>query len=110
MIRNKSKGSVVSEDFVVCNGILSKARGMMFRKTPKSMIFAFRKEKIVPLHMMFVFFPIDVLFIDKDKRIVEIKRDFRPFGYYSPEREAQYVVEMAAGMADGCDVGDVVSF
>ena len=65
----------------------------MFSKR-KNLIFVFDKEEIVPLHMFFVFFPIDVLFLDKNKRIVEIKKDFKPFTYYRPKNKAMYVVEI----------------
>ncbi len=71
----------------------SKARGLMFSRK-KNLVFVFNKEKIIALHMLFVFFPIDVLFLDKEKKIVEIKENFRPFSFYSSENKAKYVVEL----------------
>ena len=44
--------------------------------------------------MFFVFFPIDVLFLDKNKMIVETKKDFKPFTFYKSKEKAQYVVEL----------------
>ena len=61
------------------------------------MVFDFHKEIPVSLHMWFVFFPIDVLFLDKSRKVVDLKRDFRPFGFYSSKKEAQYAVELPVG-------------
>ena len=59
-----------------------------------SLIFAFDEEKIVPLHMFFVFYPIDVLFLDKNKIVVEMKENFMPFTFYTPARKAKYIIEI----------------
>ena len=65
----------------------------MFSKK-KPLIFVFDKEKIVLLHMLFVFYPIDVLFLDRNKVVVEIKERFIPFAFYTPKRKAQYIIEI----------------
>ena len=65
----------------------------MFSKK-RNLFFVFSSEKRRSLHMWFVFFPIDVLFLDKQKRIIEIKRDFKPFTLYRSQKKAQYVVEL----------------
>ena len=80
----------------VVNSVFGKARGLMFSRK-KNLVFVFDKEQRIGLHMLFVFFPIDVLFLDKDKRIVEIKKNFRPFSFYKSREKAKYVVEIAKG-------------
>jgi hypothetical protein len=80
--------------FKICKSIWSQARGLMFSKK-KNLVFVFNDEKRRSLHMFFVFFPIDVLFLDKNKRIVEIKRDFKPFTFYYPKEKSKYIVELA---------------
>ena len=65
----------------------------MFSK-PQSLIFIFKKEKIVPLHMFFVFYPIDVLFLDNNKIVVEKKENFMPFSFYTPKNKALYIIEL----------------
>ena len=45
--------------------------------------------------MFFVFFPINVLFLDKNKQIIEIKKNFRPFTTYKSKNKANYVVEIS---------------
>ena len=66
----------------------------------RALVFELKKEKKVPLHMFFVFYPIDVLYLagDKngDKRIIEIKENFKPFTFYFPKKKAMYVAELPA--------------
>jgi hypothetical protein len=44
--------------------------------------------------MWFVFFPIDVLYLDENKKIVELKSNFKPFTNYYPKKECLFVVEL----------------
>ncbi len=85
------------ELFLVCKGVLSKARGLMFRSNPLNLLFVFNKSGMYQLHMCFVFFPIDVIFLDEQKRVVEIKEHFRPWSVYTPKNRAMYILEMADG-------------
>ena len=77
----------------ICISAWRKAKGLMFSRK-KNLMFIFDDEKERSLHMLFVFFPIDVLFLDKNKKIVEIKKDFKPFTFYKSKKEAQYIVEL----------------
>ena len=47
--------------------------------------------------MLFVFYPIDVIFLDEQKKVVEIKENFRPFRFYTPKKKARYVLELPKG-------------
>jgi len=78
----------------ITNSLWKKARGLMFSKK-KNLMFVFDKERKVSLHNFFVFFPIDILYLDDDKRIVEVKKNFMPFSYYMPRNKAKYIVEIA---------------
>jgi len=76
-----------------CRTFLSKSLGLMFSKK-KTIVLEFKKEKIISLHMFFVFYPIDVLFLDKNKKIVDIKNNFKPFALYTSKNKAKFVVEI----------------
>jgi len=112
MIKNKSKKTIISKKYCLCKSNASKARGLMFRIKPKPLIFVFEKEKIVSLHMMFVFFPIDVVYLNKNKKVVEIKSNFRPFRLYSPKKNAMYVIELPENTIkkSRTSIGDSISF
>ena len=58
------------------------------------------------IHMLFVFFPIAVVWLDRERRVVDkvLALPFRP--YYAPSRPAQYYVEGHPGLLDRVNVGD----
>lgn len=112
-IKNETKGRIITRKFRKCKSILSKTIGLMFsKKNKEALIFIFEKEKIIPLHMFFVFYSIDVLFLDKNKKVVEIKENFGPFRFYNAKNKAKYVIELPVGKIKKSiiDIGDTISF
>jgi uncharacterized protein len=95
-IINKTKEITISESAKLCHSLLQKATGLMFSRQ-KDLIFEEKVERIVRLHMFFVFYPIDVIFLNKDKQVVELKQHFKPFTFYNPLHKAQYIIELKAG-------------
>ena len=89
MLKNATKRKNLVNNVKICKSILSKALGLMFRRKLKDdcIIFEFEDERTVALHMLFVFFAIDVLWLDKKKRVVEMKENFLPFTFYSPRKK-----------------------
>ncbi|HDH28193.1 MAG TPA: DUF192 domain-containing protein [Euryarchaeota archaeon] len=63
------------------------------------------------VHGFFMRFPLDLVFIDSDKRVVEIAL-LRPWRIYNPRVDCRWVLELNAGFAErhGLKVGDVLSF
>src|SRR3990167_9075216 len=96
-IKNIAKKRIIAKNAGLCGNIFSKSIGLMFSIKPKPLVFIFKKEKIIPLHMLFVFYPIDVLFLSKNKVVVEIKENFKPFSFYTPKSKAQYIIELPQG-------------
>ncbi len=92
-------------DAQVCDTWLTRFRGLMFSKR-KNLLFEFDKEEIHPFHMLFVFYKIDIIFLDKDKVVVEIKRDFKPFTFYTPKNISKYVIEIP--QRTDVKVGDMI--
>lgn len=103
IIKNLTKNAVLSEDARLCRGF-SKYIGLMFSKK-KTLVFEFKKEEMIPIHMFFVFFPICLIYLDKNKRVVEIKRNLEPFSYYTPKNKAKYLIEVPNGMIDKTKTG-----
>jgi len=79
MIKNHSKNFIIINKAKLCKNIFCKAFGFMFRfkKPDKAPVFIFNTERRADLHMLFVFFPIDVLFLDKNKQVIDIKKNFK---------------------------------
>jgi uncharacterized membrane protein (UPF0127 family) len=93
-VENTTKKILLSKKAKFCKTIFSRALGLMFSQKPKTLIFVFKKEKIIPLHMFFVFYPIDVLFLDKNKIVIEKKENFKPFTFYTSTKKAKYAIEL----------------
>jgi len=113
-MKNITRKSKLAECAVMCTSPLQKARGLIFRRRIKdeAYLFIFEKEAYVPLHMLFVFFPIDVLYLDGRKKVVEMKECFAPFAFYQPQKKARYVIELPAGTVkiSRTRIGDAISF
>jgi hypothetical protein len=62
--------------------------------------------------MFFVFYPIEVSFLNKNKIVVEIKENFMPFSCYSPKNKAQYIIELPKGTIKKSKtaIGDNIEF
>lgn len=113
MLKNITRKTTISGKVQFCTSLFSKATGLMFsRKKERALVFDFKRRQLVPLHMLFVFYPIDVLFLDEKKRVVEIKQNFRPFAFYTPHKRARYVVEILAGLVkkSKTKLGDKIQF
>ena len=97
-ITNLTNHKILASDAGLCNTILSKSIGLMFSKNKKkSLVFKFSREMIVPLHMIFVFYPIDALFLNKKNIVVELKENFMPFTLHSPSKKSMCVIELPQG-------------
>jgi len=85
----------------------SRARGVMFRDRmdeDQGMLFVFEREELSSFWMLNVRFPIDILWVDKDKRIVHIESDVppcpkEPCPSYPTSKPALYVLELKSGVA-----------
>ena len=111
-IKNQTRKFTIIDNAKLCRSMFCKAFGFMFRfkKPDHALVFIFNKEVRADLHMFLVFFSIDVLFLDKDKNVVDIKKDFNPFNYYAPKAKAMYVVELPVEMLGKTAVGDKIIF
>lgn len=78
---------------------LKQGLGLMFfprKKFKFGLIFQREYESIFgsSLHMFFVFYPINVLFLDSEKKVVDIKKSFKPFSFYAPKKKSRYIIEL----------------
>ncbi len=83
----------------------------MFRRNfskEKALLFTFPEERKFQIHTFFVFFPIDLVYLDENFEIIEIEKDVSPFRGYTPEKEARNLVEFRAGKVEeeNIELGD----
>ena len=95
MIKNATNNTILCNKEKVLRSHISKAIGLMFSKKQEiGLVFVFEKLRKVDLHMFFVFYSIDVIFLDEEKRIIEMKKSFMPFTFYFSNKKAKYVIEL----------------
>ncbi|MDD5331957.1 MAG: DUF192 domain-containing protein [Candidatus Nanoarchaeia archaeon] len=72
----------------------------------KILIFDLKKEKKVLVDMFYVFFPLDIIFLDEGKKVIEI-RHAQPFSFVIPKNKVRYIVE---GQLENINLNDVMEF
>ncbi len=88
-------------------------RGLMFSLPWKSAVLVAIKESVAKtsIHMFFVFYPLDIIWLDTHKQVVEVRRKVYPFTpNVTPRCAARYVVEVPAGVAEGILQGQRLEF
>lgn len=111
-------GQVITAELAVTDE--ERARGLMFREqlgSDQGMLFVFKEEGFHSFWMKNTLIPLDILWLDKDKRIVHIEKDVppcpdEPCPSYSPRVPALYVLEMKAGSVEerGLNLFDRTAF
>ena len=112
-IKNTTRRIAISKHCVICKSHWRKARGLMFTLSMKdSLLFIFEKEKRWGLHMLFVFYPIDVIFLDKDRKVADIKENFTPFSFHTPKKPCLHIIELPKGSVrkSRTSLGDRIEF
>ncbi len=94
MILNLTRNKILSEKELPGRNLLAQSLGLMFRRK-QNLVMSFGKEKKVQLHNFFVFYPIDVLILNEKQELIEIKKDFKPFTFWSSRHQGRYAVELA---------------
>ena len=81
MIKNITRNSTLVKEHRICKSILSHAKGLMFSKEIENigLVFYLDKKKKVDLHMLFVFFPIDIIWLNSKREVVQLKENAKPF-------------------------------
>jgi len=115
MIKNQTRKKILTKNTKHCKTLLSKTKGLMFttKKTDEGLIFTFNTEQKWSIHMLFVFYPIDVLWLNKNKEVVDLRKNLKPFILSAkPKQEALYIIEIPAGIIQKTKtgIGDKIIF
>ena len=111
------KGSVkigdVMLDVQIAETDAQKTRGLMFQNElpyDQGMIFVFDQEQVVPIWMLNMQFPLDIIWFDSDGNIVHMERNILPCKsaletatctvQNADGKKAKYVLEVTSGFID----------
>lgn len=95
----KYNGVEIAKNIEFARTKLCQMAGLMFRKdipSDYSMIFILKKPSYVNVHMLFMRFPIDVIFLDEKKEVLGLSW-LNPWTGYKAMKNIKYVIEMKAG-------------
>jgi len=115
MLRNSTKAIAIVEDVRIAESFFGRLRGLMFEHRSD-----FNYALVMPLsqdsrirasiHMLFVFFPIAVFFVDEKKRVVD-KALLKPFALnYTPKKPCRYIIELPQEKFSCAEVGDLLEW
>jgi uncharacterized membrane protein (UPF0127 family) len=102
LVLNDSRAGIVCRDCAVAETMRSRMRGLLGRG-PLQSYEGLLLRPAPSIHTFFMRFPIDVLFLDSDMRVVGIHPAVPPWRAKS-SRRARAVLELAAGSVERCNV------
>ncbi len=106
---NRRNGRLLADRVEFADSFWGRFRGLMFRSPKDDYALIFPGTRAI--HTFFVFFSIDLIYTDKNSKVVELKENLRPFSWYSPKKRSRYLIELVSGKIDEGDLrlGDVLS-
>jgi len=114
LIINRSKETNVGYADMA-NSFLSRFMGLMFKESiDKGLVLKIpegRGRRGSGIHMFFMRIPLDVLFLDSEKKVVDAVY-LKPWQMYNPKKPARYVIELQEGAITSSDteIGDELDF
>ncbi len=112
---NRTRGTVLCEHLEDAGGLAGQSRGLLGRDglaEGHGMLFvAGRFTPFMWMHMFFMHFAIDIVFLDRDGRVLKIDRELRPWRVSSLVIGARRALELQAGAAERSQTqaGDLVT-
>lgn len=96
-IRNLTRNSNLVEYAEFANSFLSRGMGLMGRKhlPANTGLILYPNNNI---HMFFMRFAIDVIFVDRQHRVVGLRENFKPWRPFAGAAKARYTLELPVGV------------
>jgi len=102
----KIKGKNKHFDLIICSSFRSRLLGNMFKKNISNVL-CFPKCKSI--HTLFVKKPIDVIMLDKQKKVLYIFPNFPTYRVIMPKKKVFYTLEFPEG-ENPYKLNDIVKF
>ncbi len=95
-IVNKTKSSILSEEVIIADTPFKRIKGLLGKKElRKGQALVLRPCNSI--HTFFMRFPIDVLFVDKDNRVIKTISCLKPFKLTAIYFNAAFAIELPSG-------------
>ena len=72
--------------------------GLRFSKKKQPLLLVLNKETRfnTVIDTFFVFYSIDILWLDKNMKIVDFRKNVKPFTFKIPKKKAKYIIEFSS--------------
>ena len=114
-LRKRATGEILLARLRWCTSFGCRLRGLTLRRglaPGEGLVLVERRESRLDssIHMLFVFFPLAVLWLDNAGRVVDtqLARPWRPA--VLPREPARYIVEAAPALLELVSIGDELEF
>jgi uncharacterized membrane protein (UPF0127 family) len=101
---NRTRGTVLCARLENAGGLAGQSRGLLGRDSlapDRGMLFETGAlSPFMWMHMFFMRFAIDIVFLDRDSRVIKINRALKPWRVSSIVFGARRALELAAGAAE----------
>ena len=109
-IIDETTGAVLADDARVARSVLSRTKGLMFRRSladGEALVI----DPCSSIHMMWMFMPIDAVFYSRDRVVTKVARNVKPWiGLSGGGKGARSVIEMRVGDAASVEAGHQLRF
>jgi len=108
-IVNLNKNCILAEEIFLADKFLERLKGLLgFKSLNKNQAMILRPSNSV--HTFFMRFPIDVLFVDKNNRVVRMVKHMDPFKATTLCLKSKFVIELPIGVIDSTQtsLGDIL--
>jgi len=93
-------GKLLASEVELADTFWRRFRGLMLRgkfSQGKALLFKFPKPGRRGVHMWFVRFSIDLVYLDSSFRVVELRAQLKPWRFHRPRAIVSYLIELPAG-------------
>jgi len=94
-IINKTKNTVIAEEYICADSLLKRLKGLLGTKALKTGQ-ALILDPCNSIHTFFMKYPIDVIFVNRDNKVVKIITSIPPFRLTGIYFSASYAIELPA--------------
>ena len=109
-IQNRTRGTTLASKARVAKNFVARGRGLMFTD-PMSPGEGLIIAPCNSIHMFFMRFPLDIVFVDAQNRVLFMYEGIKPWRLGRIVRGAKSAIELPEGTiaASGTQVGDILS-